>query len=88
MSQHVFRFPDYAYTHTHTHTHTGTCFTAADIDQKHREMIWGFMPPEASLMVALARQQLLTADKSVLKEQQGQGAFIHQALLKVLNLQP
>jgi hypothetical protein len=37
-------------------------------------------------MVALARQQLLMADKSVLKEQQG--AFIHQALLKVLNPKP
>ena len=71
----------HARTYARTHKHAGTCFTAADIDHKHREMIFGFMPPEASLLVELARQPLLTADKSVLKDQQG--AFIHQALLKV-----
>ena len=60
---------------------TGTSFTEADIDQKHREMMSGFTVAEASILVEVARQQLLINDKIVVREQQG--AFIHQTLLKV-----
>ncbi len=59
---------------------TGTCFTEGDFDLKHRDMMLGFSPVEASLFIETARQQLLVADKAVIREQQG--AYIHQTLLK------
>ena len=42
--------------------------------------MWGFSVVEAKLFIETARQQLLLADKAVIREQQG--AFIHQTLLK------
>ena len=59
---------------------TGTCFSEVDFDLKHRDMMWGFSVVEAKLFIETARQQLLLADKAVIREQQG--AFIHQTLLK------
>jgi len=77
--------PEHARMHARARIHAiGTCFTDADLDQKHREMIWGFMPAEARLLVETARQQLLLADKHEMRDQQG--AFLHQTLLKVVCL--